>query len=66
MRYNSLQDLIGSSSTRHYFLSLPVETQMSLHRYNTYIHTAEELRHIAGMVENHEYHCRLSEDLRWL
>lgn len=44
MRYNNLQDLIqGSTSTRAYFLSLPVAVQIVLHEQNDYIHTAEEL-----------------------
>ncbi len=62
MRYDTLHDLINSSSsTRRYFLSLPVEMQMSLHEHNTYIHTAEELHHTVGVIENYEYHCKLSD-----
>lgn len=44
LRYNNLQELIwGSTSTRAYFLSLPVAVQIVLHEQNNYIHTAEEL-----------------------
>jgi len=45
MKASSLKELIEqSSSTRQYFLSLPVEMQLSLHERNDYIHTAYELR----------------------
>lgn len=43
--YIDLQTLLkGSSSTRSYFVSLPVETQLAMHENNKYIHTAFELR----------------------
>lgn len=62
MRYDNLHDLIyNSSSTRKYFLSLPVEMQMSLHKHNDYIHTAQELHYMVGVIENYEYHCKLSD-----
>lgn len=45
MRYDNLQELIrGSSSSRRYFLSLPVELQMRLHQQNEEIHSAAGLR----------------------
>lgn len=44
MKYSNLNELINSSlSTRSFFLSLPVETQMRLHEQNEYIHSASEL-----------------------
>lgn len=44
MKYKTLQDLLfHSSSTREYFLSLPVSTQLALHEYNASIHTAADL-----------------------
>ena len=45
MRYENLHDLINnSSSTRRYFLSLPVSMQLALHERGEYIHTAQEVR----------------------
>lgn len=62
MRYDNLQDLINySSSTRRYFLSLPVNTQIALHEHNDHIHTAEELHRRVCAIENYEHHCRLSD-----
>ena len=62
MKYDDLHDLIKhSSSTRLYFLSLPVSMQISLHKFNYDIHTAEELRQKVNVIENYEYHCKLSE-----
>ena len=49
MKYRDLQDLIKNSrSSRAYFLSLPVESQLRLHQQNRYIHTAEELHRQAS------------------
>ena len=54
MQYANLSDLIShSNSTRQYFLSLPVETQLSLHEHNNYIHTAAELHARAGAMEHY-------------
>lgn len=51
-RSNNLQDLIRrSSSTRQYFLSLPVEMQMKLHARNDHIRTAQELRLNVSFLE---------------
>ena len=48
MKYNNLHDLItGSSSSRRYFLTLPVDMQLKLHRDSDNIHTAEELHRLA-------------------
>ena len=45
MQYKNLHALIeGSSSSRSFFLSLPVELQLKLHEQNDYIHTALDLR----------------------
>lgn len=48
MKADNLKDLINkSSSTRRFFLSLPVSTQLSLHARNEQIRTAEDLhRHV--------------------
>lgn len=52
MKYIDLQDLIfHSSTTRQYFLSLPVSLQRTLHKHNPYIHTAAELHLWADMLQ---------------
>ncbi len=52
MLYNSLHHLLKrSSSSRAFFLSLPVETQRILHKENFYIHTQLQLRHKAEIAE---------------
>lgn len=52
MQYNNLQSLINnSSSTRKYFLSLPVATQLELHKHNEYIHSATDLHKTAFLIE---------------
>lgn len=57
MKYENMQHLIlSSSSTRQYFLSLPVKTQMILHEYNPYIHTAAELHRYVAILENLQKH----------
>ena len=63
MRYDSLHDLINSSSSsRKFFLSLPVKMQICLHEHNDYIHTADELHRKAEIIEKYEHHCKLSEE----
>ena len=52
MQYNSLHHLINrSSSSRAFFLSLPMETQMLLHKDNFHIHTQLQLRQKAEIAE---------------
>ena len=44
LRYENLNQLVHeSSSSRSFFLSLPVSMQMKLHEHNDCIHTADEL-----------------------
>ncbi|MBE6902302.1 MAG: hypothetical protein E7478_07485 [Ruminococcaceae bacterium] len=51
MLYNSLHHLISrSSSSREFFLSLPVEVQMALHKDNFFIHTQLDLRRKAEIA----------------
>lgn len=53
MLYNSLHHLISrSSSSRAFFLSLPVPVQMALHKDNFNIHTQLQLRHKAEIVSS--------------
>lgn len=61
MRYADLHDLIfHSSSSRRYFLSLPVEMQMSLHQYNDCIHTATGLHECARILERYHHALAIS------
>lgn len=51
MLYNSLHHLISrSASSREFFLSLPVEVQMVLHKDNLFIHTQLDLRRKAEIA----------------
>lgn len=45
-----------------YFLSLPVEMQLALHKYDQYIHTAAELHFYAKAIEDYNHHICLSEN----
>ena len=59
MAYPDLHSLLQSSgSTRRYFLSLPVSTQMELHEFNASIHTAAQLHQWADRLE--KYHHQLT------
>lgn len=61
MQYANLHDLIfRSSSSRRYFLSLPVEMQMSLHEHNDCIHTAAQLHERAGALERYHHALAIS------
>lgn len=47
IKYQNLHELIQrSSSSREYFLSLPVDTQLRLHVLNDYIHSATSITHL--------------------
>lgn len=62
MQYDTLHELINaSSSARAYFLSLPVKVQMALHQHNEFIHTAEELHRVVGMMERYQHHCHVRD-----
>lgn len=55
MKYADLQDLINhSSSTRQYFLTLPVPLQLVLHKYGSYIHTAADVHFYADSLQKNE------------
>lgn len=56
MKYNNLQDLIShSSSSRRYFLSLPVSLQLVLHEQGDYICTATDLHLRTDMLEKYNH-----------
>lgn len=62
MKYKNLNQLIQeSSSSRQYFLSLPVVTQMELHKHNDYIHTAAELHRRVDALEVQQRQIQNSE-----
>lgn len=62
MHYNNLQDLIyNSSSSRKYFLSLPVPMQIALHERNDFIHTSESLHAHADAIEKYNHAIENSE-----
>lgn len=62
MKYDNLNHLIReSSSSRRYFLSLPVSMQMTLHEHNDYIHTAAELHRRADAIRAYNHQVQLSE-----
>lgn len=53
MLYNSLHHMISrSSSSRTFFLSLPVRVQMALHKDNRHIRTQLQLRLKAETVQS--------------
>lgn len=55
MKYKDLHDLIfHSSSSRQYFLSLPVSLQLALHEYNSSIHTAADLHLQADIIRSYK------------
>lgn len=54
MKYENLNQLLQkSSSSRKYFLSLPVGMQKELHNQGNYIRTAAELHRYSDMMEVH-------------
>lgn len=62
MRYENLNQLVReSSSSRRYFLSLPVDMQLKLHTHNDYIHTADELHRRTDEILKYERQVQLSE-----
>ncbi len=63
--YTNLKQLLAnSSSTRKYFLSLPVDMQLKLHKFNSCIHTAQQLHSYQVMLQNGVYNdnCSKSAD----
>lgn len=65
LQYNNLHALIqGSSSTRNYFLSLPVAVQIILHEQNDYIHTAEELHTHAENIMKYQMSLSIGREYK--
>ena len=50
-----------SGSAPKYFLSLPVNIQLILHKYNTYIRAVKELHDDFVAAENYMHPTKLSE-----
>ncbi len=64
MQYANLHDLImRSSSTRRYFLSLPVSLQLQLHEQNACIHSAAQLRAQVYTTEKYNRSVELADSL---
>lgn len=62
MRYENLNQLIHeSSSSRQYFLSLPVSMQFKLHEHNDHIHTADELHRRTDAILKYDRQVEISE-----
>ncbi|MBQ9673015.1 MAG: hypothetical protein IJV39_00115 [Ruminococcus sp.] len=56
MTYKNLNELIkNSSSSRKYFLSLPVWMQLELHSRNDFINTAEGLHRNVEAVQQQNF-----------
>lgn len=66
MKYENLQELLAySSTTRAYFLSLPVSTQHALHEYNSLIHSAAELHYFQISLKQYRSSYSHSAVHRW-
>ncbi len=50
MKNNLSNLLFKSTSTRLYFITLPVWLQIILHENHSYINTAAQLHHVAGIL----------------
>ena len=62
LRYENLNHLVReSSSSRRYFLSLPVEMQIKLHEHNNNIHTSAELHCLVDDLKNYHRQVQISE-----
>ena len=62
MKYDNLNHLVKeSSSTRRYFLSLPVEMQIELHENNDSIHTSADLHRCVDALEHYHRQVQISE-----
>lgn len=62
LRYQNLHELFyHSSSSRRYFLSLPIPLQLRVSEHAADIHTAADLREIVRLVEKHDRAIMLSE-----
>ena len=57
MQYNKLTQLLSdSSSSRRYFLNLPVEMQLELHKYNDNVRTAHELHEMVEALNRDKHY----------
>lgn len=61
MRYGNWNEPMKSGSAPKYFLSLPVNIQLILHKYNTYIRAVKELHDDFVAAENYMHPTKLSE-----
>ena len=62
MQYQDLHELVDrSSSSRRYFLSLPVSTQLSISEFGEWIRSAAELHAHVERLERYEHAVENSE-----
>lgn len=55
MRYKSLNQLLAnSSSSRQYFLSLPIGMQIELRGHAEAIHSADDLHQVCALMKTYE------------
>lgn len=55
MYHNLSALLMGSTSTRAYFVSLPVWLQIQLHENHNYICTAAQLHYVADILRKQKH-----------
>jgi len=64
MQYDNLKALLyNSSSSRKFFFSLNVESQMALHKYSDYIHTLYDLLSINDALNKYNKQVLISNFL---
>lgn len=64
MQYPNLHELFyHSSSSRQYFLALPVEMQLQVSELGGGIHTAAELHETVQLLEKHNHAVMISESM---
>lgn len=54
MRYKNLSQLLAkNSSSKQYYLSLPIGAQMELRGHGEAIHSADDLQRFSALMETH-------------
>ena len=64
MQYENLKELLyNSKSSRKFFFSLNVESQMALHKYSDYIHTLYDLLSLNEAINKYNKQLLISNSL---
>lgn len=64
MQYENLKLLLyNSSSSRKYFFSLQIESQMEIHKYNNFIHSLFDLKSLAERLNKYNKQLEISNYL---